>query len=332
MNPCVRLRTAAIALLLSASPSLLVAQKNTGEITGRVQNESTGQYLNNVRVTVQGTNLAAFTDHTGTFRLSGVPAGAATLEAFYSGLDPFSAPVNVPADQSVQRDLNLTNKSLYGDRPGVVKLNAFVLTSSKLTEGESLATNEQRFAANIKNVIATDAYGDVIEGNVAEFMKNLPGITIEYSDVMPLAVSVRGFDPNQTNVTSDGATLANASRNGNTRQFDFMQVSINNISRIEVTKVPTPANPASGISGSVNMVSKSAFERSRAQFNYRAFVSASSDGMTLKEQAFPFDTMEPRVNPGFDFDLTLPITKDFGIVFTALHSKAWNEQNISQTT
>ena len=332
MNPCVRLRTAAIALLLSASPSLLVAQKNTGEITGRVQNESTGQYLNNVRVTVQGTNLAAFTDHTGTFRLSGVPAGAATLEAFYSGLDPFSAPVNVPADQSVQRDLNLTNKSLYGDRPGVVKLNAFVLTSSKLTEGESLATNEQRFAANIKNVIATDAYGDVIEGNVAEFMKNLPGITIEYSDVMPLAVSVRGFDPNQTNVTSDGATLANASRNGNTRQFDFMQVSINNISRIEVTKVPTPANPASGISGSVNMVSKSAFERSRAQFNYRAFVSASSDGMTLREQAFPFDTMEPRVNPGFDFDLTLPITKDFGIVFTALHSKAWNEQNISQTT
>ena len=332
MNPCVRLRAAAIALLLSASPSLLVAQKNTGEITGRVQNESTGQYLNNVRVTVQGTNLAAFTDHTGTFRLSGVPAGAAMLEAFYSGLDPFSAPVNVPADQSVQRDLNLTNKSLYGDRPGVVKLDAFVLTSSKLTEGESLATNEQRFAANIKNVIATDAYGDVIEGNVAEFMKNLPGITIEYSDVMPLAVSVRGFDPNQTNVTSDGATLANASRNGNTRQFDFMQVSINNISRIEVTKVPTPANPASGISGSVNMVSKSAFERSRAQFNYRAFVSASSDGMTLREQAFPFDTMEPRVNPGFDFDLTLPITKDFGIVFTALHSKAWNEQNISQTT
>ena len=332
MNPCVRLRAAAIALLLSATPSLLVAQKTTGEITGRVQNESTGQYLNNARVTVKGTNLAAFTDDTGTFRLSGVPAGAATLEAFYSGLDPLSAPVNVPAGQSVQRDLDLTNKSLYGDRPGVVKLDAFVLSSSKLTEGESLATNEQRFAANIKTVIATDAYGDVIEGNVAEFMKNLPGITIEYSDVMPLAVSVRGFDPNQTNVTSDGATLANASRNGTTRQFDFMQVSINNISRIEVTKVPTPANPASGISGSVNMVSKSAFERSRAQFNYRAFVSASSDGMTLRKQAFPFDTMEPRVNPGFDFDLTLPITKDFGIVFTALHSKAWNEQNISQTT
>jgi hypothetical protein len=149
---------------------------------------------------------------------------------------------------------------------------------------------------------------------------------------MPLAVAVRGFDPAMTNVTTDGASLANASRNGDTRQFDFLQVSINNVSRIEVTKVPTPANPASGISGSVNMVSKSAFERSRAQFNYRVFASASSDGMQIKKQPFPFDTYERRVNPGFDFDYTLPISKNFGIVLTALSSKAWNEQNISQTT
>ncbi|MDO8543233.1 MAG: TonB-dependent receptor, partial [Opitutaceae bacterium] len=194
------------------------------------------------------------------------------------------------------------------------------------------ATNEQRFAANIKNVVATDAFGDVTEGNVAEFMKFLPGISVEYSDVMPLAVAVRGFDPSMTNVTTDGASLANASRDGTTRQFDFMQVSINNVSRIEVTKVPTPANPASGISGSVNMVSKSAFERSRAQFNYRVFASASSDGMQIKKQPFPFDTYERRVNPGFDFDYTLPISKNFGIVLTALSSKAWNEQNISATT
>ena len=304
----------------------------TGAVRGRVQNEATGRFLPNARVTVTGTGLAVFTDETGTFRLTGVSAGTVRIEAFYSGLEPRTLAVEVMPGQEVSRDILLGEKAAPGDKSGVVKLDAFVASSSRLREGEALATNEQRFAANLKNVVATDAYGDVIEGNVAEFMKNLPGVTVEYSDVMPLAVSVRGFDPNQTNVTSDGATLANASRNGQSRQFDFMQVSINNISRIEVTKVPTPANPASGISGSVNMVSKSAFERSRAQFNYRLFVSASSDGLTLKDQAFPFDTMEPRVNPGFDFDYTLPVTKDFGLVLTALHSKAWNEQNVSQTT
>jgi len=304
-----------------------------GEIAGRIQNEATGAYLARARVSVRNTDLSTLTDEFGSFRLSGVPAGNVVLEAFYSGLDPQQVTVAVTAGQTATRDVNLTNRATYGDKSaGVVKLDAFVLTTSKLTEGEALATNEQRFAANMKNVVATDAFGDVIEGNVAEFMRFLPGITIDYSDVMPLGVSVRGFDPSMTNVTTDGASLANASRNAASRQFDFMQVSINNISRIEVTKVPTPANPASGISGSVNMVSKSAFERSRAQLNYRVFLSASSDGMMLSKQPFPYDTWERRVNPGFDLDYTLPISKDFGLVFTALHSKAWNEQNISQMT
>ena len=304
----------------------------TGTLSGRVQNEVSGQYLNNARVSIKGTDLSTLTDEFGTYQFAQVPSGPAVIEVFYSGLDPKQVSVNVTAGQRLEQNFDLTNKSVYGDGSGTVKLNAFVLSASKLTEGEALATNEQRFASNIKNVVATDAFGDVTEGNVAEFMKFLPGISVDYSDVMPLAVSVRGLDPNMTNVTSDGASMANASRNGTSRQFDFMQVSINNVSRVEVTKVPTPSSPASGLSGSVNLVSKSAFERSRAQFNYRVFLSASSDGMQLKKQPFPFDTYERRVNPGFDFDYTLPISKNFGIVVTGLSSKAWNEQNISQMT
>ncbi|MDO8543231.1 MAG: TonB-dependent receptor [Opitutaceae bacterium] len=315
----------------SPEPAASRSSQATGAISGRVQNEATNQYLNNARVTVKGTDISALTDEFGSFRLN-VPSGPVVLEVLYSGLDPQQVTVTVPAGQMVEQNIGLTNRARYGEKSDVVKLDPFIAQSSKLTEGESLATNEQRFASNIKNVVATDAFGDVTEGNVAEFMKFLPGISVEYSDVMPLAVAVRGFDPSMTNVTTDGASLANASRGATTRQFDFMQVSINNVSRIEVTKVPTPANPASGISGSVNMVSKSAFERSRAQFNYRVFASASSDGMQIKKQPFPFDTYERRINPGFDFDYTLPLSKNFGIVVTALSSKAWNEQNISATT
>ena len=48
-------------------------------MTGRVQNAATGQYLNNARVTVKGTDLTVFTDETGTFQLAAVPAGTVTL-------------------------------------------------------------------------------------------------------------------------------------------------------------------------------------------------------------------------------------------------------------
>src|SRR5687767_7376597 len=167
-----RLALAALAaVLLSITLPFAFGQAGggaTGSISGRVQSEATAQYLNNARVTVRGTNLETFTDETGTFRLSGVPAGSATIEAFYSGLDPLRVEVNVTPGTNTERDINLTNKALYGDKGGIVKLDPFVASMSKLTEGESLATNEQRFAANIKNVVATDAFGDVTEGNVAE--------------------------------------------------------------------------------------------------------------------------------------------------------------------
>jgi iron complex outermembrane receptor protein len=322
---CALVGTSAIVCAQTQAPA-------TGAVAGRVQNVATGQYLSNARVTVKGTDRAAFTDETGTCRITGVPVGTVTLEAFYSGLDPQQVSVEVRPGQATDRDINLTNKATYGDKSGTVTLDPYVLSASKLTEGEALATNEQRFAANIKNVVASDAFGDVTEGNVAEFMKFLPGVTIDYSDASPNAVAVRGFDPNMTAVSMDGSQLANASGSAANRAFLFTQVSVNNMSRVEVTKVPTPANPADGISGTVNMVSKSAFERSKAQFNYRVFVSASSDGMQLKQQPFPFDNEIYRIKPGFDFDLTLPITKNFGIVFTGLHSKQWNEQNISSMT
>ncbi|MDO8543232.1 MAG: TonB-dependent receptor [Opitutaceae bacterium] len=305
---------------------------STAAIRGRVQNVVTGQYLNNARVSVKGMDITAFTDESGSFFLANVPPGPAVLEAFYTGLDPQQATLQVGAGQIAEQSFNLTNRALYGEQSAVVKLDPFVASSSKLTEGESLATNEQRFASNIKNVVSSDTFGDITEGNVAEFMKFMPGVTIEYSDASPNAVAVRGFDPNMTGVTMDGSQLANASGSAANRSFLFTQVSVNNMSRIEVTKVPTPANPADGISGSVNMVSKSAFERSKMQLNYRAFLSASSDGMQIEKQPFPFDQYISRVKPGFDFDLTLPITKNFGIVFTGLHSKQWNEQNISGMT
>lgn len=323
---------AVCALILLALVPCARAQPAPGSITGRVQSEVTGQYLMNVRVSIKGTDLSALTDLYGTFRLAQVPSGQVTLEAFYSGLEPQQATVDLSPGQALERNFSLTSRAAPGDKSGVVQLDPFVLTSSRLTEGEALATNEQRFAPNLKNVVSTDAFGDVPEGNIAEFMRFLPGVTVGYEDEMPTAVSIRGFGGNMTNVMTDGATMANSARIGSSREFDFIQVSINNVSRIEVTKVPTPANPASGLSGNVNMISKNSFERSRAQLNYRVSLTAHGDSLQLNKQPFPFDTYERPVNLGFDFDYTLPVSKNFGLVLTALQSFTMTNQDSSNTT
>src|SRR5258705_3422615 len=129
-----------------------------------------------------------------------------------------------------------------------LKLDPFLVTSTRETNGSNIAINEQRYAANVKNVVASDAFGDVTEGNVGELMKFLPGVTVDYVAADVRAISVRGLGANFTGVSQDGARLASGETS---RTFQLEQVSINNISRVEVTKVPTPDMPADSMGGSV---------------------------------------------------------------------------------
>ncbi len=292
-----------------------------GAIAGRVQNVATGQYLNNARVTVKDTDLVAFTDQSGSYRLAGVPSGPIVLEVFFTGLDSQRLPVTIRTGETLEQDVNLTNVARYGTDPsGPVKLDSFVVATSRETDGAAIAINEQRFAANIKNVIAADALGDVMDGNVGEFLKFMPGITAEYdreSGGSVASVSVRGFPTNLAVVSGDGLQMANTGNpQGSSRVFQFTQVSINNISRLEVTKVPTPSTPADSMAGSIDMVSKSAFERKSAQLRTSFGLSGNHRTMSLRKVPHTTDERVYKVLPSFTFDYTLPVTRNFGLVLT----------------
>jgi TonB-dependent receptor len=315
----------------SSSAQTTTAMRAGGTITGRVQNVVTGNYLNKARVSIKGTDLVAYTDEFGMYRLVDVPPGATTLEVFYTDLDVQDIPVTVAAGATVERNVELTSKTRYGQTTDIVKLDRFTVSSEKETEGRAIAINEQRFAPNIKNVMATDELGDVLGSNVGEFLKFIPGLTAEYSEVEIVGVSVRGIGGSMTAFTSDGAAMVSANAAPG-RTFNMNTLALNNISRIEVTKVPTPSTPADSLAGSVNMVTKSAFERSKARLNYGFTVIANSENLTLKKTPHTNgDHPTRKVQPGFEFDYTLPVNKNFGIVVTGMQSNKYNEQHLSTT-
>ncbi len=299
--------------------------QSTGTIQGRVLNAGTQRYLNNARVQVAGTNTQVFTNAYGEYNLFNVPAGEATLNVFYTGLEPQTVKVEVPAGGTVTQDINI------GAADEAVVMDAVRVSSGRETNIAQIAINEQRFAPNIKTVIESDAFGDVAEGNVGEFLKFLPGVTVDYVAADVRTVSVRGFGAAFSSVYVDGFRMASAASGGSIRAFEFEQVSINNAARIEVTKVPTPAMPADALGGSVNMISKNAFERKGAEFNYRAYVNMNSEDVTLKRTPGPGNKRSYKVLPGADFDYTLPITKNVGLVLTGLTSNQFNEQHRTQT-
>jgi len=333
LSALLALATWPVANSHAAAGSSSGAAQSSGNITGRIKNVVTGQYLNRVRVTVKDTNNIAFTDEFGIYRLVGVPSGPVVLQVFYTDLDPQEISLNVSPGGSVERDVELTNVARYGQNAAVVKLDPFLVATNKETDADAIAINEQRFAPNIKNVIATDSLGDIVGASAGDFLKYLPGLSAEYDNAEIQGISIRGIGAGLTTVELDGAPSISTGHAGATRAVNLIPQSINNLSRIEVTKVPTPSSPADALAGSVNMISKTAFERSGAEVRYGVNLTGNFNELTLKRTPHPYrDDNTHKIVPGFDFDYTQPIGKNFGIVVTAMLSQTFNSQNISRRT
>ena len=225
---------------------------STGTITGQVSNSATKSYLQGAVVELVGTNQTALTDREGRFQLSNVPAGSATIAASFTGLDAKRTTVSVAAGQRAVADFELTSE--------IYKLEKFTVAGER--EGTAKAETLQRIAPNVKAIVSSDTFGNVADGNVGDMLQHMAGMAAEYNGPDVRSVSVRGVGSALNSVTMDGQQIAASQSAGTGRQFEFEQVSLGNIETIEVTKAPTPDMDGASIGGSVNLVTKSAFDRS----------------------------------------------------------------------
>ena len=323
----------ALAGLITVRPCARAQAGATGMIEGRVLNATSGAYLNNARVTVPGTRVETFTNESGEYRLAEVPVGATEVVALFTGLQAQSVVVAVAAGEVAKRDFTLTRGETFDEgkdgRP--VKLDQFVVASNREMNASDIANNEQRYAANIKNVVDAEAFGDSGEGNLGEFIKFVPGVTVNYSSFDARTISVRGLPSNTTPVMVDGNRMASAASSGVTRDVEVGGLSMNNISRVEVSKTPTPDSPADSMGGAVNVVSKGAFDRSRPLFSYRVNAVLNSEWITLKEMpGGQPETTGRRVLPGLDFSYIAPFSKTFGITLNGFYSERYSGTQMTQ--
>jgi len=311
-----------LALLFSAVVSAQTPA--TGTLIGRVQNSIGGAALENARVTVAENNREAFTDAFGEYRLPGLPAGEVTLQVFFTGLTPQTARVKVAPGASERRDFVLEP---FGSAPaasqgGVVRLDSFVVGSSRDTNAASIAINEQRFAGNIKTVLHTDAMGDIIQNNLGEFVKYLPGVDVGTDQMNSVQIGLRGLPSAYTNIALDGDDVNAAGSAGPTRNTLLQAFSLNNASRVEIYKVPTPDMSAASLGGSINMVSRTAFEASRPELRFKAYINRNSRDLAFSKQPGGGDGDDQKrtfhYQPDFDFAYTVPLTKDFGFSVNAV--------------
>ncbi|MGH8016815.1 MAG: carboxypeptidase-like regulatory domain-containing protein [Opitutaceae bacterium] len=135
------------------------SQEGAGTISGRVQNATNGNYLNNAVVSIED-GRTVFTDEFGDFRISGVPLGTVTLRVSYTGLEAQTAEIEVTAGENTVRNFRLGGRgaTVSQDQDEIIELDSFEVAAARETNAGAIAAQEQRYAATIKNVVSSDAF------------------------------------------------------------------------------------------------------------------------------------------------------------------------------
>jgi iron complex outermembrane receptor protein len=324
-------RTALLAAVL-ASPVQAQAPA-TGRIAGRIFNPATQEYVRNAEIAVEGTNTVTFSGDDGSYVLPNVPAGEVVITVTYTGYDRTDSKVSIQPGQTATRDFELKGSVYAGAGRGrageVITLEKFVVSNER--EGNAKAIMEQRAALNMKNVVASDNFGDVTGGNPGEFMKYMPGVVIDYNNSDARSLRISGLDPKYAAVSIDGMRAASASSalfGATTRQFEFEQASISSVESIELNKTLTASMDADAPAGTLNLRSRNAFDRKGREITAMINVTANPTyDFTWNRTPSPGDGKHRKIRPGAMFTYSEAFRQRFGIQLSLSANQLYNEQS-----
>ncbi len=234
----VRLPRLAAILTLPLLARPLLAQTATGAVAGTVRAEGDSAVAG-ATVMVDGTLLTAMTDHRGTYRIGGLPAGRYTVRVSAMGYSPASrAGVEVAAGDTRSVDFSLSTSPL--EIPGVI------VTASRETQ-------EIRQSPASVSVLTER---DITQRDVTKLSQALPyasGVTYVGGtlDIRGTA-GLSGGVGSRVLLMLDGHPLLT----GDTGELDFDILPVLGVERVEIVKGPYSALYGSNaLGGVVNVVS-----------------------------------------------------------------------------
>lgn len=245
-----RRATRPVLALLAAMTALPAASSSAGTLQGYVAQSGLSGGLQGVSVSVEGTTRTAATDRTGRYAITNVPAGDLTVVFDYIGAEPVAKAVVMPADPAAVVTLDATLAT------AVVQLDDLVVNA--YATGSARAANIERTSDNLRSVVASDAFGQFPDGNAAEALNRVPGVSVERDQGEGRFVVVRGIDPNLNVVALDGIALASPSADERKTLLDTIPLEV--VDNLSVSKTTTPDQPGDAIGGYIEISSPSAFD------------------------------------------------------------------------
>lgn len=309
------------------------ARAATGVVTGRVFNAATGEYIRSAEIRLEGTDTVVYSEDGGFYRLQDIPAGPVTLTASYASVRSATAAAVIPAGGSATLDFELrpllyTPAARAAEAAGetIVMLDKFDVSASR--EGQAKAIMEQRAAINAKTVIATDNFGQLTMGDVGEFMKYMPGVTLHY-EVDAHDVRIGGLDPKYTSFSQDGAGMTTSTGG---RNASMMQMSITGIEAIEFNQTLTASMDAGTGAGIINLKTKNTFDRKKPLYQVQAGMNGAGTAIELRRSYYPDDKKHLKTFPGGQIGYARSFfNRRLGVDFNLSYNETYSRQDIAIT-
>jgi TonB-dependent receptor len=237
----------------SAEPSAAdTARDGVGTLTGVVVASESRAPLEFVSVSIDGTPLKATTRRDGSFTLANAPSGAGVVRVTYAGREEKTVEFTLAPGGSQTLDVSL-------ELPEVITLGTFEVRGER--SGSAAAMQQQRQSVNAVSVITADQFGGVADGRIDDALKRIPGVGFQTG-----TFSIRGVPDAQNSITVNGSRLASATF-GDTRAVATDRIPGDRVERIEVNKTLLPNMEADAVGGTINLVPKSAFDRSERELS-----------------------------------------------------------------
>ena len=146
------------------------------------------------------------------------------------------------------------------------------------------AIDIKRKNVGVVDAISAEDIGKFPDGNLAESLSRLVGVTTERSNDEGTKISVRGLGPEFNLVTLNGRSMPTVpGRYVGGRSFNFGDISSHGISAVEVYKSANATLPTGGLGSTVNMVTTKPLDIDRdviGSFSAKAYDHTKGESIT----------------------------------------------------
>lgn len=217
----------------------IFAQSN-GEITGKVIDGESGEVLRRATVMVSGTNIGAYSDTKGEFRLKDIKPGTYSLRFSYVGYMPKEVTgVVVKGGDVVNLNITMEFESKLKEE--------IVVEARRVFDNEAAILAQRKNAAQVSDGLSNEQMSKLPDSDAGQSLKRVSGVTL----VNDKYIFVRGVSERYSNTTLNGAGLASTEPDKKSFSFDMFPTEF--LQNVNISKSFTPDLPGNFAGGLVQL-------------------------------------------------------------------------------